>query len=221
MVFVGGEGTNSDLYAIAGVGGPAIAITFSPVSETRPALAPDGGRIAFLRAGALRDSTPASAWVLDLADGAERRVELPEGAGPPDRIGWERGGRGLVVRAGGKLYRAEAPLGLTAGPVAATGRAVAESALAVVLGEPPFAEAVSCENPADLCVVAGRGPAAVFAPGARDPARWGDDSVAYLEDARLVVRPVGAGRPRIVHWSRLPARPRQLTAFAGASGEPR
>jgi hypothetical protein len=223
VVFVGGDGqAGGDLYAVRTSGGRAIPITFSTVGEMRPAISPDGGAVAFLRAGSLKDSAPASVWVLNLINGAERQVELPDGAGPPEQVGWTDGGRSLVMRAGGRLYRAEAPPAEgTARPVPVARRASAESALAVLLGRPAFARAVPCANPEDLCVVGDTGSAVLFARGAREPARWGDDSVAYLEGDRLMVRPLAAGRARQVEWSALPARPRQLSVFAGATDEPR
>jgi hypothetical protein len=222
VVFVGGDGpAGGDLYAVPTSGGRAIPITFSTVGEMRPALSPDGAAVAFLRGGSLADSAPASVWVLNLINGAEREIELPEDAGRPEQAGWTDGGRSLVVRAGGKLYRAEPPAEGAARPLPVAQRAPAESALAVLLGRPAFARAVPCANPEDLCVVGDTGSPALFARRAREPARWGDDSVAYLEGDRLVVRPLAAGRARQVEWSALPARPRQPSVFAGATGEPR
>jgi hypothetical protein len=223
VVFVGGDSpSGGDLYALSTSGGQAIPITFSAVGEMRPALSPDGGAVAFLRAGSLSDSSPASVWVMNLTNGAERRVELPESAGPPERVGWADGGRSLVMMAGGQLYRGEAPPAKgTARPVTGAERAPAESALAVILGKPAFARAVPCANAQDLCVVGDTGSPAIFARGAREPARWGDDSVGYLEGDRLVVRPLAAGRARRVEWSAVPARPRQPSVFAGATAEPR
>lgn len=227
VVFVGGDGAaGGDLYALSTAGGRAIPITFSTVGEMRPALSPAGGEVAFLRAGSLADSSPASVWVLNLVSGAERRVELPRSAGPPGQVGWVGGGSALVVEAGGRLYRAPAPpaAGAAAGaarPVLAAGRAAAESALAVLLGRPAFGRAVSCPNPEDLCVVSDTGSPALFARGAREPARWGDDSVAYLEGGSLMVRPLAAGRARRVEWSAVPAQPRQFSVFAGPTAGPR
>ena len=78
VIFVGGIGRGGgDLYAVAGSGGAAIPVTFSAVGEMRPALAPNGGAVAFLRGGTLRDSTPASVWVMNLLNGAERQIALP------------------------------------------------------------------------------------------------------------------------------------------------
>lgn len=223
VVFVGGDGpAGTDLYALSTAGGRAIPITFSPVAELRPALSPSGGEVAFLRGASLRDSAPATVWVLNLTNGAERQVALPAGMGPPEQVGWAGDGRALVVRAGGRLYQAPAPPAAGAAkPVSGAEAPAAESALAVLLGRPVFARAVPCANGRDLCVAGDTGPPALLAPGAREPARWGDDSVAYLEGERLVVRPLGAGRARVVEWSALPARPRQPTVFPGATAGPR
>ncbi|HEX3274878.1 MAG TPA: hypothetical protein VHR43_08495, partial [Gemmatimonadales bacterium] len=54
-----------------------------------------------------------------------------------------------------------------------------------------------------------------LAAGARDAARWGPDSVAFLVGNAIEVRPLGSGRARRVEWSGLPGPARQLTAFAG------
>jgi hypothetical protein len=219
VIFVGGDApAGGDLYALQAEGGGAIPITFSVVGEMRPSLSPNGGQVAFLRGGTLADSLPASVWVLNLANGAERQVGLPLEAGRPEQVGWTGDGAGLVVRTAGGIYRAPAPpVGGEARPLAGPERAAAESSLAVLLGDPAFARVVPCEDPADLCVVGDSGPPAPLAADAGDAARWGDDSVAYLAGGRLVVRPVGPGRARVIDWSGVPARPRQLTVFPGAA----
>jgi hypothetical protein len=220
VIFVGGDApAGGDLYALQADGGGAIPITFSVVGELRPSLSPDGGQVAFLRGASLTDSTPASVWVLNLVNGAERQVSLPVRTGPPERVGWRDGA--LVVSTRGGLYQVPIPPShgearLLAGPE----RAAAESSLAVLVGSPVFARVVPCGDPADLCVVGDSGAPALLAEEAGDAARWGDDSVAYLTGGRLVVRPVGPGHARVVPWSGAPARPRQLTVFPGAT-EPR
>jgi hypothetical protein len=217
VVLVGGDGVaGGDLYVLSTAGGPVIPITFSAVGEMRPALSPDGGAVAFLRGASLSDSAPATVWVMNLKNGADRQIGLPPGAGRPERVAWSDGGRSLVLRAGGRLYRAPAPpAGGDARPVPGAEQAAAESSLAVLLGRPVFARAVPCRNTGDLCVAADTGSPSLLARNARDPARWGDDSVAYLEGDRLVVRPLAAGRARVVEWSAAPARPRQPAVFAG------
>lgn len=222
VVFVGGDApAGGDLYALQADGGGAIPFTFSVVGEMRPTLSPTGGQIAFLRGGSLTDSLPASVWVLNLTNGAERQVRLPLGAGRPEAVGWDEGGAALVVRTAAGIYRASAPPEQgEAAPVPGPERAAAESSLAVLLGSPAFARVVPCVDPADLCVVGDSGAPALLAEDASDAARWGGDSVAYLAGGRLVVRPVGPGRVRVIDWSGVPARPRQLTVFPGAT-EPR
>jgi hypothetical protein len=221
VIFVGGDApAGGDLYALQADGGGAIPITFSVVGEMRPSLSPDGGQVAFLRGGTLTDSLPASVWVLNLVGGAERQVRLALGAGRPEQVGWSDQ-ETLVVRTSGGVYRAPAPPAEgEARPLAGPARAAAESSLALLLGNPAFARVVPCDDPADLCVVGDSGAPALLAREASDAARWGDDSVAYLTGGRLVVRPVGPGRARVLLWSGVPPRPRQLTVFPGVT-EPR
>lgn len=215
-VFVGGEGPNSDLYAVRPDGGPPVRITFTNVAELAPALSPDGGGLAFLRGTSLTDSTPASVWVMNLLSGSERELVLPKGAGPPVAVGWEPSGRSLIVSASKGLYQFNAPPG-DAGPrpVPAPERAHAESSLAVLLGDPVFARAISCESPGDLCVLADSGGPGLLARDARDPVRWGGDSVAFFVGDALEIRPLGPGRPRQFVWANPPKRPRGMTFFPG------
>jgi hypothetical protein len=215
-VFVGGSGLASDLYAVRGDGGSAIPLTYTPVAELAPALAPDGGSVAFLRGRSLRDSTPATIWVLNLLSGADRELRLPKGAGAPTQVGWSRDGQSLVVRADGEVYRVGAP---PARPeprlVRELERAAAESSLAVLLGEPVFARVVSCPTPGELCVAGDTGSPGFLARGARQAVRWGPDSVALFIGPRVEIRPLGPGRPRRLTWTSLPKNPREITYFEG------
>ena len=215
-VFVGGEGPNSDLYAVRPDGGPPIRITFTNVAELGPALSPDGGGLAFLRGASLRDSTPASIWVMNLLSGGERELALPKGAGRPIAVGWEPGGGSLIVSASEGLYRFQAP---PADPdprlVAPPERASAESSLAVLLGDPVFARVTSCDSAGDLCVTGDSGRPGLLAHSARDPVRWGGDSVAFFVGDEVEIRPLGPGRPRRLVWSNAPKRPRGMTFFEG------
>ena len=214
-VFVGGSGSNTDLYAIRPDGGQPVAITFTNVAELRPALSPDGGALAFLRGASLRDSTPSTAWVMNLLSGSERELPLPRGAGRPIQIGWEPGGTSLILRAERGLYRVNAPP-LPPDPRAVPAResSQAESTLAVLLGQPVFATVVACEAPDDLCVAANGSPG-LLARGAHDAARWGNDSVAFFVGKEVEIRPLAKGRPRRLLWTHLPESPRQLTFFPG------
>ena len=205
-----------DLYAVRASGGPVVPITFSSVGEMRPALSPDGRRVAFLRGRAVADSTPGSIWVMDLLTGGEREVVLPRNAGTPRRVGWSRDGARLTVAAGADLYRASPVAGsLEAEPVPQADRPAAESTLAVLLGEPVFARVVPCTDPAALCVASDTGAPGLLAAHARDATRWGPDSVAFLTGSVIEVRPLGPGLARRIEWSGLPGRARELTGFAG------
>lgn len=215
-VFVGGEGPNSDLYAVRPNGGPPVRITFTNVAELAPALSPDGAGLAFLRGTSLTDSTPASVWIMNLLSGGERELVLPKGAGRPIGVGWEPNGKSVIVSAARGLFRFQAPpADPDPRPVPPPERAHAESSLAVLLGAPLFARVMSCESSADLCVIGDSGRPGLLARDARDPVRWGGDSVAFFLGDAVEIRPLGPGRPRRLVWSNAPKRPREMTFFEG------
>jgi hypothetical protein len=216
-VFVGGGGpAGGDLYAVRTDGGPVVPLTFTNVGEMRPALSPDGVLLAFLRGASLRDSTPGTVWVMNLLSGAEREIELPGGAGSPRQVGWSPDGPALVVRADRGLYRGDAPPApARLAPVSAAQRPAAESTLAVLLGRPVFARVVPCATAGALCVASDTGAPGPLAIGARDPLRWGDDSVAFFVGSGVEIRPVGPGRSRRLAWDHEPARAREMTVFLG------
>ncbi|MGH7534557.1 MAG: hypothetical protein ACREMG_03125, partial [Gemmatimonadales bacterium] len=66
-----------------------------------------------------------------------------------------------------------------------------------------------------LCVRGRAGLPALLARHARDPVRWGTDSVAYFVGSALEIRPLGPGRTRRLTWSAAPRNPRQMTMFDG------
>jgi hypothetical protein len=219
-VFVGGEGPNSDLYAVRPEGGPPVRITFTNVAELAPALSPDGGGLAFMRGTSLTDSAPASIWVMNLLRGSERELVLPKDAGRPVDVGWEPDGKSLIVSASKGLYRFNAPpADPDPRPIAAAEQERAESSLAVLLGNPVFTRAVPCKARRDLCVVGASGKPRLLAQAVRDPARWGGDSVAFFVGDWLQIRPLGPGRPRILMMTQAPARPRGMTFFEGTLAE--
>jgi WD40 repeat protein len=215
-VFVAGSGAaGGDLYAVRSEGGAALPITFTNVGEMRPRLSPDGTSIVFLRGRSLTDSTPATIWVMNLLNGAERELALPKGAGLPADVAWSDAGRSIVVAAAGTLYRFDAPPAASdPRRVSARERAAAESSLAVLLGEPVFAKVVPCAERGALCIQPDSGAPGPLARGARDPLRWGPDSVAYFVGDEVEIRPLGSGRSRRLALE-APARPRQMTAFTG------
>jgi hypothetical protein len=215
-VLVGGTGMNADLYAVRSEGGPVYPITFTPVAELAPALSPNGADLAFLRGRSLRDSTPASVWVMNLLNGAERELRLPKGSDAPQRVGWTSDGEWLIVGTAEEVYRLNAPPDRpNPEPVPPAERAAAESSLSVLLGDPVFARVVSCRNGTYLCVETRRGAPGILAQSAHDPVRWGPDSVAFFVHNLLQIRPLARGRPRILNWSNVPPRPRQMTFFEG------
>jgi len=214
IVAAGSDAASGDLYAVRASGGPVIPITFSTVGETRPALSPDGRRLAFLRGRAVGDSTPGSVWVMDLLTGGEREVSLPRQAGIPRQVGWSPDGRLTVATTAG-VFRTGAPGDASrAVPASQAERAAADSSLAVLLGDPVFARAIPCAEPQSLCVVGDTGAPGLLAEHARAPARWGTDSVAFLVGNAIEVRPLGPGRARQIEWSGLPGRANGLAVFA-------
>ena len=218
-VFVaGGARAGGDLYAVRAEGGAALPITFTNVGEMRPRLSPDGTEIVFLRGRSLTDSTPATIWVMNLLNGAERELTLPKGAGLPTTAAWMDKGRAVVVSTGvgAHLYRFDAPSTPSAPHlVTATDRPAAESSLAVILGSPAFARVVPCPERGALCIQPDTGAPALLARGARDALPWGTDSVAYFIGNDVEIRPLGAGRIRRLPMDS-PPRPRQMTAFTGS-----
>jgi len=216
-VFVGdGPGGQPDLFGVRADGGPVFQITYSSVAEAGPVLSPDGGAVAFLRSNARDDRLSGRVWVLNLLSGAERELPLPRDSPRPERLGWSGDGRSLYVRAGPAIYRLNPPPAAPdPGLLAGVDRAVAESSLAVFLGDPPFGRVLACAQ--SLCSQTDSGPPAPFASNAHDAVRWGPDSVGFLSGADLIVRPVGPGRARRVEWSDPPAGPRQLSFFPGKS----
>ena len=224
-VFVGdGEGGFGDLFAVGAGGGQVYQITFSRVDERNPALSPDGTLVAFLRSRTADDSAHRDIVLLNLLNGAERRIELPPGSVPDRRLGWAHDGRAVYVRTKGGLFRLGAPPADPApAPVNSADSSLADSALAVVLGEPPFALAIECGDGSGVCVVDRAGKSDRFDEEGLGPARWGSDSVGYFRGGDVLIRPLGAGTARILQWSRTPPHPRELTVFLpskSASSEP-
>jgi hypothetical protein len=203
-----------DLWAMHTGGGESVQLTFSLPAESRPALSPDGDVVAFLRARSAADTLHRRVWLMNLLNGAERELALPEGAGTPEQVAW-LGRTRLAVRTSSGPWLLEAPPAEPA-PHAARPDEVpaADSAFEVFAGDPPFARIVRCTGGPGLCVAGDSGESAL-APEGHDAIAWGADSVGYVEGTELVVRPVGPGHPRRAKLpSRLP-NPREFTAFLG------
>jgi hypothetical protein len=214
VIVADGSG-GSDLFAIHGRTGETIALTFSPVRELAPSLAPDGGAVAFLREPAGVDGGVRTAWVMNLLSGAERELESQATAGTPQRVAWAPDGSALYIETDRGTWRYGMPPGTAPQPLEAAHRAEADSAFMVLLGSPAFARAESCEAGEAVCVVSGQGTERLAAD-ATSPARWGTDSVAFVRAGQIHVWPLGGGAPRRVETT--PAHPvtGAISFFPGA-----
>lgn len=211
-----------DLWALSPEGSDIVQLTFSLPAEWSPRLAPSGDVIAFLRSREQADTARTRIWLLNLLNGSEREVSLPDSSGAPLALAWTEDGRALVVRTTRTLFRVNAPPYPPAPAELAAGDVrVAEQALSVRVGSPAFARVAPCEGHAALCVYPDSGPPATIAAGGTWPVRWGDDSLGYELDGELVVRPVGPGRERVVRWRQSLVNPRDLTVFTGRREEAR
>lgn len=209
-----GEGGAGDLYAVHATGGQTFPITFSRVDESAPALSPDGSLLAFVRARSVRDSAT-ELWVMNLLNGAERRLDTPARELRVTRLGWSGDGRTLYARSDHGTFRLAAPPAPSEPEWVDSTDAGADTALAVILGDPAFAQAMPCPGRPGLCAVDRSGMATLLSADGHDAAPWGSDSVAYFAGNVLVVRPLGGGSLRQIGFERVPERPRQLTVFAG------
>jgi len=205
-----------DLWAMSPDGAEVVQVTFSLPAEWSPRLSPAGDVVAFLRSREESDTARTRIWLLNLLNGSERAVTLPDSAGAPLALAWAEGGRALVVRTTRSVFRVGAPP-YPANPVEVppNERGVAERVLSVTIGAPAFARIAPCGERLALCVYPDSGSPAAIAEGGTGPVRWGDDSVGYQLDGELVVRPVGPGRERRVRWRQSLVNPRDLTVFTG------
>jgi hypothetical protein len=198
-----------DLYAMTGVGSDVVQLTFTLPAEWRPRLSPGGDVVAFLRSRDMRDTLRTRVWLLNLLNGAERELALPDSSGVPEDLGWSDDGRALGVRTSAGTWSLSTP---PAPPAAVVLPGVA--AFPVRVGYPPFASIAPCADMAtNLCVYPDSGTPAVLDDGARDAFRWGDDSVAYVRGRDVVIRPLGRGRSRTLRWREGLRNPREPDAF--------
>lgn len=213
VVFVAdGEDGRGDLFASTPAGGKAFQVTFTRLDERAPALAPDGITLAFLRRRGTRDTAGVSLVFLNLINGAERRVAAPPAS---DALRWSSAGDALVLRSGSRLYRTPAPpRPLALEPVAEADRSGADSLFRTLLGAPPVGEARPCAGGSGVCAWLASGDTLVLSSSGMDPLAWGSDSVGYLEDGGLIVRPLAGGRTRTIRWENV-THPREPARFAG------
>lgn len=220
IVFVAdGENGKGDLFASPPDGGKAFQITFTRVDERAPALSPDGSILALLRSRSDQDSTGTSLVILNLLNGAERRIEAPTGS---NALAWSTDGSTLLVRTGhGVMSTPTPPQPLALAPVPPADQARTDSLFRAIMGDPPVGEAMPCSSGSGVCARLTNGDSLTLAATGSDPVSWGSDSVAYVEGGSFVVRPLAGGRTRTIRWIREFRNPRGLTYFPGAkvSGE--
>lgn len=200
-----------DLYAMTPVGSDVVQLTFSLPAEWSPSLSPNGTVVAFIRSREESDTTNAKVWLLNLLNGAERGLALPDSSGAPVRVAFTDGGRQLLVQTTARMFRVMAP---PARPDAEE-IPVDPSLFSLRVGTPSFARIGECAGSKALCVFPDSGSAVALAEGARDAARWGDDSLAWIQGEELVVRPLGPGHPRVVKWRSSLRNPRAIAFFEG------
>lgn len=210
---VGGQG---DLFAMDAFGGNAYPFTYSLADESHPALDPTGVLLAFIRSNSDTDRASRKVWVMDLLNGRETDLPL-DGSVVPEQVAWSGNGRTIYVATSNGTWALAAPPGRPA-PHRLSGvdSLAADSALAVLVGDPPFARIAPCRSGAGaICAFAGTAPPTPVDSPAHHPFRWGGDSLGYFMGEHLVVRPVGSGRPREVRIERAPDHPREATWFGG------
>lgn len=227
LVVMVGTGTDNqvDLFAASPGGGMVHRLTFTRNVEFSPAIHPGGAAVAFLR----RATTPtdSTTWlsVMNLVNAAERETVVPPGIGRPQRVGWNRDGTRLYVTG-------EYGFAAGAGPPAAMDLevldvdspeiAAADSATAILLGDPPLARVEACSGSCIataaqvMCVVSPSGERQELGALARWPTRWGADSLGFFEGERVMVRSLAGGRPRVIAFTRMPRQPGMLAYWVAS-----
>ena len=219
VIFVAeGRDGVTDLFAGTPAGGTAYQLTFSRPAERLPRLAPAGTTLAFLRE---LPGEGTELVVMNLLNGAERATRVPEAARPITAVAWGGDGRRIFLQGPEQIITTPAPpAALSLIPVEEMERAMADSSLAVLVGDPPIARVVDCEagdGPADsgrtLCIRDAEGAQHPLVTGAEEPFRWGTDSVAWRRGSAVVIRPLAGGRARQIEWASPPTGVREVTVF--------
>lgn len=210
----------TDLFAASAAGGAVSRVTFNRRQEQLPRLSGSGTLLVFLRSSPVETAEPEPEIVmLDLRSMAERGARLPREAGRPLAVAWLPGDTLLAIRTGEAIWSrpaTSASAGFTR--LAGADSARADSALAVLLGEPPRATAVACEGGAGrgICVRTESGETSALDSEGTAPLRWGADSIAYFRSGTLTVRPLAGGRSRTPPWRAAPNAFRELSYHPGA-----
>jgi len=205
-----GEGDVGDLFAVRVSGGAVYPVTYTRLHETGPALSPSGIMLAYLRGGGVGDTGDDRVVVMNLLNGAERILYHATPGQEPLAVAWHPGEPVLYISTTGGILQAAAPPATS--PVRqAQDQAVADSALSILLGSPPFASVTFCSTGVSLCVRSNTGDAQPLGENVDEAMRWGGDSLAYFSNGSLHIRPLGSGRSRRLRWSDAPPNPRKAT----------
>jgi len=191
-----GESGSDDIFIVRPDDGTAIPVTFTRWHESDPALSSDGAMLAFVRR--VEPGAPELRLVvMNLLNGAERVLWGPAEVAFSG-LAWLPDGTLALGMTGDSLLIVAAPPHRPAATwLAARDAPGADSSLWVLLGEPPFARVARCHPELEQpCVFPRTGPPQPLEGGARLPMRWGGDSLAYLVDGAIKVRPLGPGRSR-------------------------
>ena len=225
FAIVVGEGPDkqTDLFALEASGGEVVRLTFTRGREAAAALHPTGAVVAFLRREAGKgDSSAATLVALNLINSSERDAPVPGEIGVARRVGWSPDGTRIYVLGDSGTAMSPAPpaeLAFARVDSASAEWPAADSATAVLFGTPAFARLETC---AKDCISSAAMPWCVVTPSGNktelgrvvSPFRWGSDSLAYVEDSQLIVRPLGGGVSRVVEWNRPPVKPRDGTYWS-------
>jgi hypothetical protein len=208
----------TDLFAASAAGGTVSRVTFNRLQEQKPRLSGSGTHLVFLRSSPVETAEPEPEIVrLDLRSMAERVARLPREAGRAIAAAWLPGDSVIAVRTDGAIWSLSAPLA-SSDFTRLTGAdsARADSALVVLLGDPPMAMVVDCGGGPGVCVRATSGETSTLDSSATSPLRWGADSIAYSMGGTVTVRPLAGGRSRTPPWRGAPASFRELSYHPGA-----
>jgi hypothetical protein len=207
----------TDLFAAPAGGGTIARVTFNRLEEQVPRLSGSGTLLVFLRSSPVETTDPEpEIVVLNLESMAERGARLPRAAGAPVEVAWLTGDTAIAVRTPEAIWSLSAPPGSSDfTQLTGADSARADSALSVLLGDPPAARVVECDDGSGVCVRTESGETSILDVTATAPLRWGADSIAYFRSGSLTVRPLAGGRARAPAWSSAPTRFRELTYHAG------
>jgi hypothetical protein len=218
FVIVVGEAPdgNTDLFAASASGGSFFRFTYNRPVEDLPRLAPDGKRVAFIRRQTKEAVNSTELVVFDLTTAGETRLPLPEVAWNVERLGWSPDGTRLFVSAGRSFVTPAPPARMGLAPVSPDSAAAADTLTAEALGRPPYALVRRCPT-GEACILAGTETTSLGG-GVTEAIRWGPDSLAYVRNGQLTVRPLRGGHQRVPAWVDAPRNLRSPTFYPG-SGE--